>query len=188
MCPPTVHLVKYFHCIPNLGRVLGTGQMPHSFYWISSVSHNYIHGRVSNTMKSIRTVVFTVGTSQISKENFIMRTVIELLGFKFIPHGYLKNETSLSHHIQGYWRSVEDPSRGRFYLLGHPCFGIFLSQQTGTAEYTWNSFLDFRRFCGRQFFDRQGWRKALGWFKWIIFLVHFISIIITPIPLHISRR
>ena len=53
-------------------------------------------------MKSIRTVVFTVGTSQISKENFIMRTVIELLGFKFIPHGYLKNETSLSHHIQGY--------------------------------------------------------------------------------------
>ena len=67
MCPPTVHLVEYFHQVPNLDRVLGTGQMLHSFYWISSVSHNYIRS-VSNTMRHIRTAVFAVGTSQISKE------------------------------------------------------------------------------------------------------------------------
>ena len=32
--------------------------------------------------------------------------------------------------------------QGRFYLLGHPCFSISLSQQPGTADYTWSSFLD----------------------------------------------
>ena len=67
MCLPVVPLMEYFHHIPKPGKVLGTGQMLHSFYWISSVSHNYIHS-VSNTMRYIRTVVFTVGTSQISKE------------------------------------------------------------------------------------------------------------------------
>ena len=164
--------------------------MLHHFYWISSISHSYIHS-VSNTMRYIRTLIVTVGTSQISKERklFIRKTVRELLSFKFIPQGYFfLNETNLSDHHQGYRRSVEDPTQGRFCLLGHLCFSISLSRQLGTAEYTCSSFLDLGSFSGRQFFDRQGWRKALGWFKWIIFLVHFISIIITPIPLHISRR
>ena len=41
-------------------------------------------------MRYIRTVIITVGTSQISKERklFIRKTVRELLSFKFIPQGY----------------------------------------------------------------------------------------------------
>ena len=43
-------------------------------------------------MRYIRTVIVTVGTSQISKERkrFIRKTLRELLSFKFIPQGYLK--------------------------------------------------------------------------------------------------
>jgi len=43
-------------------------------------------------MRYIRTVIVTVGTSQISKErkHFIRRTVRELLSFQFIPQGYFK--------------------------------------------------------------------------------------------------
>ena len=65
--------------------------MLHHFYWISSLSHNYIHS-VSNTMRYIRTVIVTVGTSHISKErkHFIRKTVKELLSFQFIPQGYFK--------------------------------------------------------------------------------------------------
>ena len=43
------------------------------------------------------------------------------------------------------------------------------------------------RFCERQLFYRQlsgGW--FWGWFKWITFIVHFISIITTPAPSQIS--
>ena len=90
-------------------------------------------------MRYIRTVIVTVGTSQISKErkHFIRKTVRELLSFKFTPQGYLKkNETNLSLNHQSYWRSVEDPTQGRFYVLGHPCFSISLSQQPVTVEYT----------------------------------------------------
>ena len=131
--------------------------MLHHFYWISSISHNYTNS-VSNTMRYIRTVIVTVGTSQISKErkHFVRKTVWELLSFKFIPPGYFfKNETNLSLHHQGYQRSVEDPTQGRFYLLAYPCFSISLSQQSGTVEYTWSSFLDLGSAFGRQFFDRQ---------------------------------
>ena len=90
-------------------------------------------------MRYIRTVIITFDTSRISKERklFLRKTVKELLSFKFIPQGYLKkNETNLSHYHQGYWRSVEDPTQRRFYLLGHPCLSTSLSQQPGTAEYT----------------------------------------------------
>ena len=66
--------------------------------------------------------------------------------------------------------------QGRFYLLGHPCFSISLSQQPGTVKYTWSSFLDLGRFFGRQFFDRQGWGKVLGCFKCSPFIVHSFSI------------
>ena len=50
--------------------------------------------------------------------------------------------------------------RGKFYLLGHPWSSISLSQQPGTAEYTWSSFLDLGSFFERQFFltDRGGGR------------------------------
>ena len=69
-------LWSIFIVLPNPWKVLGTGQMLHHFYWISSISHNYIH-RVSNTMRYIRTVIVTVGTSQISKErkHFIRKPV-----------------------------------------------------------------------------------------------------------------
>ena len=65
--------------------------MLHHFYRISSISHNYVHS-VGNTMRYIRTVIVTVGTSQFSKErkHFIRKTVKELLSFQFIPQGYLK--------------------------------------------------------------------------------------------------
>ena len=45
-------------------------------------------------MRYIRTVIVTVGTSQISKERklLIRKTVRELLSFKFIPQGYLKKK------------------------------------------------------------------------------------------------
>ena len=130
-------------------------------------------------MRYIRTVIVTVGTSQISKErkHFVRKTVWELLSFKFTHKDiYIKkNETNLSVHHQGYRRSVEDPTQGKFYLLGHPCFSISLSQQPGTVEYTWSSFLDLGSFFGRQFFDRQGWGKVLGCFKCSPFIVHYIS-------------
>ena len=71
--------------------------------------------------------------------------------------------------------------QGRFYLLGHPCFSISLSQQPGTVKYTWSSFLDLGRFFGRQFFDRQGWGKVLGCFKCSPFIVHSISIFFPPV-------
>ena len=90
-------------------------------------------------MRYIRTVIVTVGTSQISKErkHFIRKTVRELLSFKFTPQGYLKkNETNLSLNHQSYWRSVEDPMQGKLYLLGHPRLSISLSQQPGTAKCT----------------------------------------------------
>ena len=43
-------------------------------------------------MRYIRTVIVTVGTSQISKErkHFIRKAVKELLSFQFIPQGYFK--------------------------------------------------------------------------------------------------
>ena len=73
-------------------------------------------------MRYIRTVIVTVGTSQIRKErkHFIRYTVRELLSFKSLPHKDIKkkNETNLSLHHQGYRRSVEDPMQGRSYLLG----------------------------------------------------------------------
>ena len=49
-------------------------------------------------MRYIRTVIITVGTSQISKEikHFIRKTVRELLSFKFIPQGYLKKKWNKS--------------------------------------------------------------------------------------------
>ena len=151
-------LWSIFTVLPNPWKVLGTGQMLHQFYWISSISHNYIHS-VSNTMRYIRTVIVTVGTSQISKErkHFVRKTVWELLSFKFTHKDiYIKkNETNLSVHHQGYRRSVEDPTQGRFYLLEHPCFSISLSQKPGTDEYTWNSFLDLGYVFGSQFFDRR---------------------------------
>ncbi|CAI9178419.1 unnamed protein product [Rangifer tarandus platyrhynchus] len=36
--------------------------------------------------------------------------------------------------IKWCWRSVEDPMQGRFYLLGHLCFSISLSQQPGRSS------------------------------------------------------
>ena len=41
--------------------------------------------------------------------------------------------------------------------------------------------------CGRQFFSRWEGVMILGWFKGITFTVHFISIIITLTPPHITR-
>ena len=174
MCIPAVYLMEYFHCTPQPLESAGHRADASSFLLKSSISHNYIHS-VSNTMRYIRTVIVRVGTSQISQErkHFIRKTVRELLSFKFIPPGYFfKNETNLSLHHQGYRRSVEDPMQGRFYLLGHPCFSISLSQQPGTVEYTWSSFLDLGSFFGRQFFDRQGWGELLGCFKCSPFIVH----------------
>ena len=56
--------------------------------------------------------------------------------------------------------SVEEPTQGRFYLLGHLCFSISLSQQPGTVEYTWSSFLDLGSFFLEDNFltDRGGGR------------------------------
>ena len=172
-------LWSIFTVLPNPWKVLGTGQMLHHFYWISSISHKYIHS-VSNTMRYIRTVIVRVGTSQISQErkHFIRKTVRELLSFKFIPPGYFfKNETNLSLHHQGYQRSVEDPTQGRFYLLGHPCFSISLSQQPGTVEYTWSSSLTLGVFW-KTIFWQTGVGKVLGCFKCHPFIVHSISIFV----------
>ena len=74
--------------------------MLHHLYWISSISHNYIHS-VSNTMRYIRTVIVTVGTSQISKErkHFIRRTVRELLSFNFIPQRFKKKKKRWNKHL-----------------------------------------------------------------------------------------
>ena len=84
----------------------------------------------------IKTVIITVGTSQISKERkpFLGKTVKELLSIKFIPQGYFQKMKQIFLIITK--AIVEDPTQGRFYLLEHPCFSISLSQQPGTAEYT----------------------------------------------------
>ena len=49
-------------------------------------------------MRYIRTLIVTVGTSQISKERklFIRKTVRELLSFKFIPQGYFLKMKQIS--------------------------------------------------------------------------------------------
>ena len=149
-------LGSIFIVLPKPWEVLGMGQMLHHFYWTSSISCKFIHS-VSNTMRYIRTVIIIVGTSQISKERklFLRKAVTELQSFKFIPQGYKKKKRNLSDHHQGYRRSVEDPTQGRVYLLWYPCFSISLSQQPGTAEYSWSSFLDLGSVFGRQFFDRR---------------------------------
>ena len=137
MCLPAVHLMEYFHCTPQPLESAGHRADASSFLFKSSISHNYIHS-VSNTMRYIRTMIVTVGTSQISKERklFLRKAVTELQSFKFIPQGYKKKKRNLSDHHQGYRRSVKDSTQGRFYLLEHPCFSISLSQQPGTVEYT----------------------------------------------------
>ena len=90
-------------------------------------------------MLYIKTVIITVGTSQISKERkpFLGKTVKELLSIKFIPQGYLKKMKQISPIItKAIAGLLRTPTQGRFYLLEHPCFSISLSQQPGTAEYT----------------------------------------------------
>ena len=64
-------------------------------------------------MRYIRTVIITVGTSQITKERklFLRKTVKELLSFKFMPQGYLKkNEISpiITKAIRGLLRTPRE--------------------------------------------------------------------------------
>ena len=45
-----------------------------------------------------------------------------------------------------------------------------------------NLFGSRAQFCGRQIFHRHGGGMISGWFKCIMFIVHFISIVITSVP------
>ena len=58
-----------------------------------------------------------------------------------------------------------------------PLFSSVVPNLSGTRDW----------LCGRQFFNRCEGVMILGWFKGIIFIVHFISIIITLAPPHIIR-
>ena len=61
-------------------------------------------------MRYIRTLIVTVGTSQISKERklFLRKTVKELLSIKFIPQGYFQKMKQISPIIT---KALGDPLR-----------------------------------------------------------------------------
>ena len=66
-------------------------------------------------MMDIRTLIVTVGTSQISKERklFIRKTVRELLSFKFIPQGYFLKMKQISPIItKAIGGLLRTPSKG----------------------------------------------------------------------------
>ena len=72
MCLPAVHLMEHFHHTSQPLESAGHRADASSFLLNKFNSHNYIHS-VSNTMRYIRTVIITVDTSQISKEeNFFL--------------------------------------------------------------------------------------------------------------------
>ena len=153
--------------------------MLHHFYWISSISHNYIHS-VGNTMRYIRTVIVTVGTSQISKErkHFIRKAVKELLSFQFIPQGYFKKWNKSLPSSPRLSEVCWGPHTREVLPLETPLLQHLPKTETWTVEYTWSSFLDLGSVFWRQFFDRQGWEKVLGCFKCSPLIVHSISIFV----------
>ena len=143
-------------------------------------------------MRYIRTVIVTVGTSQISKErkHFIRRTVRELLSFQFIPQGYFKKWNKSLPSSPRLSEVCWAPHAREVLPLGTPLL------QHLPKPATWDSrvhlkFLPWPRefFFGRQFFDRQRRGKVFGCFKCSPLIVHsFCSLVAQSVVYLHCRR
>ena len=121
-----------------------------------------------------------------------------------IAHRVAKSQTwlkrlsthTLSYLEASFWPSVLNVARKLSCFQRHPTLELSCHCEKFCNENTWSCSLatavvlfgSWDQICGKQFFRSEVWRTVLRWFKCIIFIVYFISIIIASAPPQISRH